>query len=217
MCKSRTLLLSLIIGVGAVLSSASGSARAALITYTLQAPATGTFEGVNFTDALVTLMMMNDTNAIMDLGGGLFEINGTATVSVNGVAGGAPVAFADPMQVFVAQQAALGTGTVGFFDISAGLDVLDDTDAAFATYALGPIGPLTAGMATLGAPGFPFPLADGSTLTLTDVVGTATFTASLAVIPEPPIGRGMSFVLAIVGAGVLGAKLMRQWGTDHRL
>jgi hypothetical protein len=209
MRKATTFLLALALGIAGAISGAASS-FAGPITYTGQAVATGTLNGVPFTRATVTLTMMNDTTNIIGLGSGLFEINGTATVSV---AGGTPISFTHVMQVFSAQQAVLGP-TVGFFDTQAntpfGLYVLDDTNSAFATYALGAAGPIV-GTATLGNPvGFLFPLAGGGSLSLTGVgtgVGdaTATFTATVAV-PAPPIGRGLAVALALL----FGAFLQRR-------
>jgi hypothetical protein len=210
MRKATTFLPALALGIAGVTSGAASS-FAGPITYTEQAVATGTLNGASFTMATVTLTMMNDTTNIIGLGSGLFEINGTATVSV---AGGTPISFAHVMQVFSAQQAVLGP-TVGFFDTQAnspfGLDVLDDTNSAFATYALGPVGPIV-GTAALGNPvGFLFPLAGGGSFSLSGVgtgVGdaTATFTAIVTAVPAPPIGRGLPVALALL----FGALLQRR-------
>src|ERR1700680_4049411 len=98
---------------GAILGAAPS--LAVPITYTETATATGSLNGVSFTNATVTLKMNNDTSAITG-SAPVFDILGSATVSVSSVNGGAAVAFTHTIDVFSAQNAALGTGTVGFND-----------------------------------------------------------------------------------------------------
>ena len=95
MGKSTKLVPALILGIAALFAAAN-SARAMPITYTEEATASGSLNGVVFTDDTVVLTMSNvDTNNVT--GGPLFVISGTATLSVNG---GSPVTFTDPIQVF---------------------------------------------------------------------------------------------------------------------
>src|SRR6266446_8868804 len=118
MRKPTTLLQALALGLaGAMLTTATS--LAVPITYTLQATATGSLGGVAFTDADVLLTMNNDASNVIG-GPTLFEILGTVTVSVNGAA---PLTFTDSMEVFSAPN--LSTATVGFTDLTIGLDVLD--------------------------------------------------------------------------------------------
>jgi hypothetical protein len=107
-------------------------------------------------------------------------------------------------QVFSAQSAVLGSGTVGFHDAAVNLDILDDTSSSFATYALNTaIGPIT-GASTISSHRSGYPTSGGAFI-LTSA-GNATFTASVAV-PAPPIGRGLSVLLAVCGV-LAGARLL---------
>ena len=76
-----------VVAAGAIL--AASPALAIPITYTMTDTATGSLNGVGFTDESILLKMINDTTNITD-GPGFFANNGTATVSVNG---SAPVTF----------------------------------------------------------------------------------------------------------------------------
>ena len=185
------------------------SAFAFPITYTEQATASGSLGGQSFTDALVTLTMINDTDNVVNNSPGLFENLGTVTVSVSAVNGGLPVTFTDSMEVFMDQT--LSPPTVGFTDLTFmpnPLDVLDDGSVFFASYDLKTlIGPVS-GNPALSSLNVSFPTTGGA-LILTDIPdNTSTFTATVAV-PAPPIGRGLSVIVAFGGL-LFGAKLLER-------
>ena len=196
MGKSTKLVPALILGIAALFAAAN-SARAMPITYTEEATASGSLNGVVFTDDTVVLTMSNvDTNNVT--GGPLFVISGTATLSVNG---GSPVTFTDPIQVFSNEFVSVA----GFWDagFTTPIDILDTSNAAFAAYDLKSfIGPIS-GAPIISAISFP---TTGGAFILTNVgpVGgpTSTFTASPA-IPEPS-------TFALFGAALAGLGVIRR-------
>jgi hypothetical protein len=212
--KPTTFLPALALGIAGAISAASPS-LADPITYTMQFLGTGSLGMSSFTQAAVTLTMDNDSaNIVFDSSLGLYEINGTATVGVSGINGGAAATFSDTMQVFTDS-----VSLVGFFDASVnspfGLDMVDQFSAAFMGYELMTIAPTT-DTAQLGGgapPDFPgFGTNDGDFL-LTGLgdgtSATATFTATVAAVPAPPIGRGLSVAVA-AGGLLFGAKRLLQ-------
>jgi hypothetical protein len=201
MRKPTTLLPTLALGVAGAVSVAAPS-LAAPITYTEQATATGSLGGIAFTDATILLTMTNDTTNVTG-GPTFFEIFGTVTLSVNG---GAPVTLTDPMGVF--SDVTLSPTTVGFEDLTRGLDILDTASALFGTYTLTTsIGPISDTAFLSANEAFP---TTGGDLILTSVAGpTATFTATTTVaVPAPLIGPAV-YVLAL-GGMLLGAKLLER-------
>jgi hypothetical protein len=210
MRKLTLFMPALVLGVAGVISGTVPS-LADPITYTMEFIGTGTLGSSSFTQAMITLEMDNVTGNIMfDPIAMLFEINGTATVSVSGVNGGAAATFDDTMQVFTDS-----SSLVGIFDGSVnspfGLDIVDEFSGAFVGYDLTAITPTT-GTAQLGGgapPDFPgFGTNDGDFL-LTGLgngtTATATFAATVAAVPAPPIGRGLSVAVAAWGI-LLGTK-----------
>jgi hypothetical protein len=196
------------------------------ITYTMQFIADGCIgpssitqncsASPTFKQADVTLTMVNDTgNIVLDTSGPspLHEINGTATVSVNGGAAGT---FMDQMQFYTDSSTIVGIFDAFVNVANGGLDIVDEfnTGSAFTGYQLGPIGPTT-DAAGLGA-GQPinfqgYELRSGDFFILNGLGPTsdATFTATVAAVPAPPIGRGLSVALA-VGGTLFGANLLRR-------
>lgn len=194
MRKSIRFMPALALGIaGAILHG--NSAVATPITYVEDATATGSLGGVAFTDATVTLTMMNDTTNVTNPSTGLFLNIGTATVSVDGAA---PVAFTDSIAVFSNQSVSVG----GFADVSftTPLDILDTTNAAFAAYDLKSfIGPISGSPSNIDF-NISFPTADGAFI-LTSVAGpTSTFTATAtAAVPEPASPSLLAAALAGLG------------------
>jgi hypothetical protein len=177
-----------VLGIASTFIAASPS-FGALITYTEQATASGSLDGISFTDATVVLTMNNNTTNVTNSASGDFENLGTATISVGG---GSPVTFTDSIQIFSSQSVT----TVGFEDLSVGDDILDDLSASFATYDLTTaIGPIV-GSSKIN-PGSSFTTTGGA-LVLTSA-GEATFTAASSAIPEPS-----SWAMMLIGFGGLG-------------
>jgi hypothetical protein len=136
------------------------------------------------------------------------------------VNGGAAATFMDQMQFYTDSSTIVGLFD-GSVNLPFGLDVVDEFNTAisgfaFTGYQLGAIGPTT-DAAQLGAgqpSNFPgFELTSGDFFLLTglgnDTTSDATFTATVAAVPEPPIGRGLSVALA-VGSTLFGANILRR-------
>jgi hypothetical protein len=206
MRKPTTFLPALALGVAGAITMAAAS-MAAPITYTETATASGSLNGVAFTDASVLLRMVNDTTLVVG-GPDLFENFGILTVSLNG---GIPVTFTDQMEVFSAQTVA--PPTVGFSDLTSMLDVLDDGSVFFLGYDLRTaIGPIT-GNPALSSLGQPFPTTGGDFILTSIANDASTFTATTVAVPAPPIG-GLA-VLITFGGAIFGARLLERRRARH--
>ena len=175
------------------------NAKAVPITYTESATVTGFLNGVSFPSGeVLTLTGTGNTTNIIVINStlGIFAnplpVSFTLSVSVGGVGSGT---FTDAMRVFNAQN----TTTAGFND-TVSSDVLNTTNAAFATYALSTsIGPVT-GSSFIS--GLGFPVSTGGNLTITSA-GNATFTA--VVTPVVPLPTALPlFATGLAGLGLLG-------------
>jgi hypothetical protein len=95
------LITAVVLGAASAIIGAT-PAVAVPITYTETDTATGSLNGVAFTNASIVLTMNNNTANVTNPSSGLFSIVGTITVSVNGAA---PVTFTDTTRVYIAQLA----------------------------------------------------------------------------------------------------------------
>jgi len=190
MAKPIRIASALVLGLAGAIATAAG-ALATPITYTGQTTASGSLNGVGFSNASITLTMMNNTASVTQPSSGLFENFGTITLNVSGFA---PVTFTDETDVFSNQNVT----TVGFTDQSVS-DILDFDSTPFSTYALATsIGPIST---AAGLEGGPFPTTGGA-FEVTASSGTGTFTASTA-IPEPSS-------IALLGVGLTGLGVIRR-------
>jgi hypothetical protein len=173
---------------------AAGMAYAGPITYTETATATGSLNGVNFRDALVTLTMSGDTSSVFN-DGGIWRNNGTASVTIAGL--GSAI-FTDTVDVFDNP----GFPAAGFADFVVGSSILDTVnDAAFVTYDLTTaFGPITNANFINGGEHFGTNVGDFVII----AAGDSTFQATTA--PEP---MTVSFLGLGLGAMAV-AKRIRQ-------
>ena len=150
-----------------------GRAEAGFIEYTETATGTGTLGAVAFTDALITITGIGDTNNVVNVASGIFVNLTSTSVSVAGVGS---ATFTDVMQAVDNQPNTLA----GFGDNSTRLFVLGDHNDAFGDYDLkSAIGP-TSGTAD-------FNRGQGSNTTggsfvIDSIAGDGTFSAA---VPEP--------------------------------
>lgn len=114
-------------------------AQAASITFTETQNGIGSLGGTSFNDALVTLTLTGNTSNITNPSSGIYDLIGTATVSVAGVGS---ATFTDSIEVFVDQN----TPAAGFTDLTlpGAPDILENHSSSYSTYTLNTaIGPLT--------------------------------------------------------------------------
>lgn len=158
------------------LTAAAACADSIVVTESIVT--SGSLDGVAFTNALVTVSFGGDTDLITNPSTGRFELLGVGGVNVAAV--GADL-FTDTMKAFVNQTGGFG----GIVDNPSGFVVLDNLNAAFATYALNTsIGPLSG--TSSGDPGQAFTTTRG-TLVLDgpfNIDHPATFSATVTT-PEP--------------------------------
>jgi PEP-CTERM motif len=202
--------LAVVLSIASTILAASPS-LASPITYTEEATASGSLNGVTFTNADVVLRMTGDT-ANVGISPG-FNL-GTVTVSVGG---GLPAIFVNSAGVFSTALVPPFPGQVAgvtFFEIrfhpcvspgatcSDGDPILGTSSQAFAAYDLKtPIGPIS-GATSFFSGGFSFPTTDGDFI-LTSAGATSTFTARIVTTPEPGS-------LALLGAAIAGWALSRR-------
>jgi hypothetical protein len=181
--KSYSLIFSMLV--------CAATAKAVPITMTEQATASGFLDGVNFTNALVTVTFYGDTANVITLETGVLGINGTGTATVSGIG---TDTFTDTLQVYVYTSG----GRVGFEDnsVSSSSVVLETDNSGINGWGL------TTSIGPLSGPSFIATSEDNQmvngTFGISSVSGqTSTFTATLgATVPEPG-----SFLLLAVGIG----------------
>ncbi len=166
-----------------------GAASAATLTYTEQAPASGSLGSQPFSDALVTLTLTGDTNSVQQLLPGVYVLINTTFLSVSGV--GSAV-FTDEVQV-VANQ---GQSSAGFGDVSTNNAIFFTKNSAFHTYDL-----QSAIAPDLGPSVFNSGLSFDTTagMLVLDGVGFATFAAAASTVPEP--ATKLPILVSLVGLG----------------
>jgi hypothetical protein len=186
--------------LGAVAAFAfAAPAMASPITYTEVGTGSGTLDGTMFTNQLVTITMPGDTTNITNPNSGFFQnLVGTTTVTVATVG-------TDTLptgRVFVVQTSQVA----GFEDTSLPEVIMDTSNSAFATYALGAIGP------TSGASAFnvgPFATGSGKTFTLS-AMGDTTFSATTGVSAVPLPAALPLFASGLGALGLLGWRRKRK-------
>ena len=199
MHETNRIVPAVVLGIASIFIAASPSFGAS-ITYTEQATASGSLNGIPFTDETVVLSMNNSTTNVTTGGPGLFFNAGTVTLSIGG---GPAVTFTDPTHVFSDQ----GPPGAGFEDVSSSEDILDTVSASFATYDLTTsIGPIV-GSSVIND-GISFPTSGGD-FVLTSA-GDATFTSVASetnAIPEPSTWAMM--LIGFAGLGYAGYRRAR--------
>jgi hypothetical protein len=167
------------------------AAHADSIVVTETTTAAGSLDGIGFTNALVTLTLTGSTTNVSSLGG-VFELPGTATVSVLG--DGADT-FTDNVNAVVNQN----FEDSGFGDFTNNFGILFTQNPALSTYDLeSSIGPLS------GTDSFNKNVAFstlGGAFDITFTTGSATFTATVGNVPEPSclllLGMGFASLLGM--------------------
>jgi hypothetical protein len=172
----------------------SSGVRADTIVVTETTTASGTLDGSNFVDALLTLTITGDTNNLMNDASDFFSIVGAGTVSVAGVGSDT---FTDVVEATDTHDI-MGAG---ISDVTTNHAILFTLNPAFATYELTTsIGPVTG--SGLSNPAFiTFATANGSFSVAS--IGSVTYTATVGSVPEP---ASVGLLLAgLAGLGIVAA------------
>lgn len=179
-------MLKSLLAVTATIALFVGSpATAATITYTVSATGTGILNGTAFTSSLVTLTLVGDTANVLNPGGTVSSVTGTATVNVSGVG---TDTFTNVIDAFRTNCPSCNSGTgffaAGIFDNTLGtLLILATENPVFASYNLATsIGPQS-GVAGFNS-GTLFPTSLGSFRLSSVAENVSTFTATTSS-PEP--------------------------------
>jgi hypothetical protein len=184
----------LAVAVLGLAAGGAGRARADIVTFNYTVTASGVFGTSTFTDALVTLTQVADTDDVTSDSGIYFLTPETSTVSVAGLG---TATFTGPTF-----DASIPGGLVGLFSgTTAGPAILVVNNAAFAGYDLqGAIGPLSGG-ATIN-PGSAFATSSGDfVFGSTSGLATVQVTLGTTAVPEAST-LAMGGLVALVGLGV---------------
>lgn len=203
---SRFKFVRVLVASAALLGSAG--VLAATITYTMTGTGTGTVGATPFTNAAYTITMVGDTTAVT--GTTLRQNNVTATMAIAGIG---TATITELVDIFDNHS----NSTVGLQRQLSGLDLIDGTNAAFATYDLasniGPISGLTAtalGQFTnLGSTLGPITMPSSSTFTFQATVGGAPPPPPPTTATIPTLSENALLLLVLVTAA-LGAILLRR-------
>jgi hypothetical protein len=167
-----------------------GGAGADTITYVESVTASGSLDGVDFTNQTLTLTAVGDPSAVFNGGPGTFDINLSLTATIGAttdqLTGSYEIQDFQNLQLF-------NSG------------VIATTASAYASYDLTTaIGPVAGSVYEFGANSY---ATQGGELDITSVTGNVTFGATVAsAVPEPS-----SVVLAAIGiAAVTGYQLRRR-------
>lgn len=165
--------------------------------------ASGSYNGVAFSGAAVTLSTVADSNSIIKVSSTFYE-DPTGTPTLVTVAGVGSGLLTDQTNLFVNQNISSGAA-VGIEDFTQTADILDDVNFAFANYNLhGPIGPIT-GTPEINAT-VSFPTSAG----LLNISSSSAPTFTATSIPEPTSLAGL-----VIGFGALSVRHQRRKTLDN--
>lgn len=182
---------------------AAGLVSAGPITFTFSADASGTLNGVAFTNAILTFTQVTDTNNVF--GPTIFSSLPATGNTVN-IAGLGTFMLTDSTEFYDNQN----VPNAGVYDATLHSDIFEENDAAFSSYQLKTaIGPVTDTLAFVNQNAIG---TSGGALIISSAGEESTFTASTTVVggggsstPEPG-----SFGLMAAGVSLVGLGLRRR-------
>jgi hypothetical protein len=165
--------------------------EASPISYVFSGTGFGTFNGIEFNEAVFSINLSGDTLNVKNDAGQFINENLSGTISASGPDINLPVtAFAVPLTIFLDP----GSLIVGFFDPAGSNDFLDYDSADLAGYDLkSAFGPIPASLLFASD----MALAGGNTIAFEEADK-----ASFAAVPEPTF-------IALLALGLIGVSLLR--------